>query len=137
MTWSRTIVGGQTFSGVLPMPAIKNGFYRQIAVLAYPLQHGAALPGMKGDSRVPIQLLKYKTASLETGISMPKSELLLDGAPAAPGEQDTELHDVIDLSAQVDEAGRTTWHPPSAGTWEILRVGYTDSDVRVSTSSDT
>src|ERR1035441_4553822 len=57
-------------------------------------------------------------------------------APATPGEQDTELHDVIDLSAQVDEAGHTTWHPPSAGTWEILRVGYTDSDVRVSTSSD-
>jgi hypothetical protein len=138
LTWSRTIVeDGKSFDGVLPMPPVKNGFYRQIAVLAYPLRHGAALPGMKGDSRAPIRSLRSKTASLETGISMPKSEPLLDDAPATPGEQDTELHDVIDLSAQVDEAGRTTWHPPGAGTWEILRVGYTDSDVRVSTSSDT
>jgi len=80
--------------------------------------------------------LKYKTASLETGISM-RSRSPAGRRAATPGEQDTELDDVIDLSAQVDEAGRTTWHPPSAGTWEILRVGYTDSDVRVSTSSDT
>ena len=79
LTWSRTIVeDGKSFDGVLPMPPVKNGFYRQIAVLAYPLRHGAALPGAKGDSRAPIRSLKYKTASLETGISMPKSEPLLD-----------------------------------------------------------
>jgi hypothetical protein len=136
LTWSRTVVQeGKSFDGVLPMPPISNGFYRQIAVLAYPLRHGAALPGMKGDGRAPIRSLEYKTASLETGISMPKSEPLLEDAPPVPGEQDTELKDVIDLSGQVDEAGRTTWRPPSKGAWEILRVGYTDSDARVSTSS--
>lgn len=137
LTWSRTIVEeGRSFDGVLRVPPITNSFYRQIAVLAYPLHHGAALPGMKGDSRPPIRSLKYKTASIETGISMPKSESLLGDAAPTPGEQDTELHDVIDLSMQVDEAGHTTWRPPAKGSWEILRVGYTDSDVRVSTSSD-
>jgi len=59
-------------------------------VLAYPLRHGASLPGSEGDTRAPIRLLKYKTASLETGISMPKSEPLLNDAPPTPGEQDTE-----------------------------------------------
>jgi len=136
LTWSRAIVeDGKSFDGALPQPPIKNGFYRQIAVLAYPLRHGTPLPGTMGDSRAPIQSLKSKTASVETGISMPKSEPLLDDAPSTPGEQDTELKDVIDLGAQVDEAGHTSWRPPSKGTWEILRVGYTDSDARVSTSS--
>ena len=38
LTWSRTIVeDGKSFDGVLPMPPVKNGFYRQIAVLAYPI----------------------------------------------------------------------------------------------------
>lgn len=138
LTWSRTTVGaGSSFNGALPMPPIKNGFYREIAVLAYPLRHGASLPGSEGDTRAPIRLLKYKTASLETGISMPKSEPLLNDAPPTPGEQDTELGNVINVTGLVDQAGRLTWHPPSAGTWEILRIGYTDSDTRVSTSSDT
>ena len=53
-----------------------------------------------------------------------------------PGEQDTELGNVINVTGLVHQAGRLTWHPPSAGTWEILRIGYTDSDTRVSTSSD-
>ena len=137
LTWSRTIVGhSKSFDGALAMPLVKNGFYRQIAVLAYPLRHGAALPGTMGDSRAPIRALRYKTASAETGISMPKSEPLLADSAPVPGEQDTELQDVIDVSAQVDEAGHTNWRPPSKGTWEILRVGYTDSDARVSTSSD-
>lgn len=137
LTWSRTTVeDGKSFDGVLPIPPIKNGFYRQIAVLAYPLRHGAALAGTMSDSRAPIRSLRYKTASLETGISMPKSEPLLEDAPPTPGEQDTDLQDVIDVSAQVDDAGHINWRPPPHGTWEILRIGYTDSDVRVSTSSD-
>src|SRR5579875_1591849 len=44
LTWSRTEVKTGGFDGVLPMPPVKNGFYRQIAVLAYPLHHGTALP---------------------------------------------------------------------------------------------
>ena len=138
LTWSRTIVeDGKNFDGILPMPPIKNGFYRQIAVLAYPLRHGPTLPGATGDSRAPIRSLRYKAASVETGISMPKSEFLLEDAASTPGEQDTDLNRVTDLSAQVDQTGRIDWRPPNKGAWEILRIGYTDSDVRVSTSSDT
>jgi hypothetical protein len=138
LTWSRvTVEDGKRFDGVLPMPAVQNGFYRQIAVLAYPLRHGPALPGAAGDSRMPIRSLDFKTASMETGISMPKSGFLLKDAAPTPGEHDTELKHEIDLSAQVDETGRINWSPPTNGVWEILRIGYTDSDARVSTSSDT
>ena len=136
LTWSRTVVAdGKSFDGVLPMPPTSNDFYSQIAVLAYPLTHGAPLPGQSGDARHPIQALRVKTASVETGFSMPPSEQLLTDALPVPGEQDTELQDVADLSAQVDRASHLNWRPPSQGTWEILRIGYTDSNARVSTSS--
>ena len=136
LTWSRTVVqDGKSFDGVLNMPQTKDGFYRQIAVLAYPLAHGAALPGATGAGRPAIRALRLKTAAAETGLSMPPSEPLLDDAPPTPGEQDTELQNVTDLSAQVDQAGHVTWRPPSHGAWEILRIGYTNSDARVSTSS--
>jgi hypothetical protein len=135
LTWSRTTVRKNGFDGVLPMPPIKNGFYRQIAVLAYPLAHGVAMPGEAGSGRSAIALLKYKTAAEETGISMEPSEPLLEDNPAVTGEEDTRLEDVVDLSAQTDASGKLTWRAPSKGAWEILRIGYTDSDARVSTSS--
>lgn len=135
LTWSRQPVDQGGFDGQLPMPPIKNGFYRQIAVLAYPLAHGAALPGEGGDMRKPISGLRFRTAEMETGGSMPDSEPLLDDVTSTPGEQDTVLASVIDISAQVDSNGSLHWRPPSPGAWELLRIGYTDSDARVSTAS--
>lgn len=135
LAWSRTEVGDSGFDGVLPMPPIKNGFYRQIAVLAYPLAHGAALPGEPGSGRASIEALEYKTAANETGISMAASEPLLEDNPSIKGEEDTRSQEVIDLSAQTGADGKVRWHPPAKGSWEILRIGYTDSDARVSTSS--
>jgi hypothetical protein len=136
LTWSRTVVeDGKSVDGVLPAPPVKNGFYRQIAVLAYPLAHGAALPGKADKQRPAIRSLRLKTASTETGISMAPSEVLMEDAPETPGEEDTELKDVADISSQVEASGHLSWRPPWEGSWEILRIGYTDSDARVSTSS--
>jgi len=127
LTWSRTIVeGGGKKTVALPAPRTENGFYRPIAVLAYPLRHGETLPGAPGDSRAPIGDLAFKTASRETGFSMPPAERVLrEGAPAA-GEQDAEVSDVIDLSARVGADGNLEWDFP-AGAWEVLRIGYSDS----------
>jgi len=135
LTWSRTTVDENGFSGKLPMPPVTNGFYRQIAVLAYPLAHGDALPGTPGSNRLPIKALRFKTAANETGFSMPPSEPLLEDRPPTAGEADTQLRDVVDLTSQSDQTGQISWHPPSNGEWEILRIGYTDSDALVSTSS--
>jgi hypothetical protein len=135
LTWSRTAVTGDAFDGTLPMPETKNGFYRQIAVLAYPLRHGIPLPGEGADARSPIRDLPEKSAAIETGFSMPPSEPLLEDNPSATGEEDANLKEIINLSADVDSSGHLRWTPPSKDAWEILRIGYTDSDVRVSTSS--
>lgn len=46
LTWSRTTVEGPVPVSIdLPAPPAREGFYREIAVLAYPLRHGAALAG--------------------------------------------------------------------------------------------
>jgi hypothetical protein len=56
-------------------------------------------------------------------------------SPQPPGEQDTALPQIINLTSKVASDGALTWTPPTAGEWEILRVGYTDSGAKVSTSS--
>jgi alpha-L-rhamnosidase len=136
LTWSRvTLTGPKTIAMILPEPAATNGFYRQIAVLAYPLRHGTALPGETvDDARKPIRALTMKSAAVETGFSMPDPIPLLQDFPATPGEQDTDLKDVRDISNAVQADGTLRWDVP-AGEWEILRIGYTDSGAKVSTSS--
>jgi hypothetical protein len=136
LTWSRAAVTNGLFDSTLPAPPIKNGFYRRIAVLAYPLAHGVALPGRNGDHRPAIAGLKFKIAAADTGFSMPPSETMLSDAHATAGEEDADLSSVLDISDKVDDAGRLHWIAPYSGSWEILTIGYTDSDARVSTSSD-
>jgi carboxylesterase type B len=134
LTWSRKIVHGPgPVSVQLDQPPMKNGFYRDIALLAYPLRHGAALAGNAG-ARQPIRDLRHKAAFLETGMSVPDSKPLLGDFPTVPGEQDFDLSEEVNLTAQMSPDGRVAFAVP-AGDWELLRIGYTSSDARVSTSS--
>ena len=137
LTFSRTILNPGTPSAVkLPLPPTKGDFYRQIAVLAYPLHRGPELPG-KDKDRKPLSQLDLKSSSGEGGFSMPDlSGLLTDETPTLL-DQDTELAEVKDISSQVDADGTLHWTPPtdSKDLWEVLRVGYTASGAKVSTSS--
>jgi hypothetical protein len=134
LTWSSTVVAVGKAPDKLPQPETKNGFYQQIAVLAYPLAHGASLPGKEG-ARPAIRQLRLKSAAAEGNFSMPHTENLLGAATGDPAEADASLSSVVDITSQVDATGHTTWHPPTSGPWEILRIGYTDSGAIVSTSS--
>lgn len=134
LTWSRVEVHGGNVHQQLPLPQIQNGFYREISVLAYPLKHGETLPGAAGSDRSAIRGLVFKSAAREAGFSMPDSTPLLHDVQAKPGEQDTDIAQVQDISAHVTSGGVLDWQVP-AGDWEILRIGYTDSDARVSTAS--
>lgn len=126
LTWSHTeVAGGRHISVKIDLPPIRNNFYRQIAVLAYPLANPQE-PVPPND-----RLLAYRTAAAETGFSMPPSGWMLT-PPDVP--TDTPLAAVKNLASQVAEDGTLTWDVP-AGSWEILRIGYTNSDARVSTSS--
>ena len=128
--------GGGAKTLQLPAPPIENGFYRQIAVLAYPLRHGAALAGRQGSGRAAIEDLAFKTASRETGLSMSHSSRVLRNAPSVAGEQDADVSQVVDVSAHVSADGVLRWTFP-AGTWEVLRIGYTDTSKHLTDAAGT
>ncbi len=133
LTWSRKVVHGPGAMDLeIATPTMKNGFYRDIALLAFPLRHGASLAGQ--DGRHPIRALRMKSASVESGFSVPDSKPLLADFPSLPGEQDFELNDEVNLTAKMSPDGKLAWTVPD-GDWELLRIGYTSSDARVSTSS--
>ena len=138
LTWSRTVVkAGSTDPVRIALPLAKNGFYRQIAVLAYPLHRGDSLAGEHGDTRKPLSALKAKSAAVEMGFSMPDADSLLTDAVPDKDEEDVALTEVLDITSRVDSDGTVHWNPQAGNiqSWELLRIGYTDSDARVSTSS--
>src|ERR1017187_936075 len=133
LVWSRVSVEGPAdLRRSLRPPDAPNGAYHDIAVLAYPLRHGAALPG----ERRPIRQLAIKRAAQEFGMSMPPTEPLLEDYPAVEGEQDASPADVRDVTSGLAPDGEFRWQVP-AGNWEILRMGYAASGAKVSTSSNT
>jgi len=138
LTWTRRVVHGPIAGPLqIDVPPSKNGFYKDIAVMAYPLKHGAPLPGdaRSADTRKPIRDLEVKSVFVEAGFSVPDSKPLLDDFPSVPGEQDLEISQEVDLTTKkLSYAGKLEWDVP-AGDWEVLRIGYTSSDARVSTSS--
>src|SRR5439155_12714246 len=115
LTWSRTTVRAADSGPVtLSFPPTKNGFYRQIAVLAYPLHHGTNLPGKNGDTRKPLSDLALKSAAAEGNFSMPDlTRLLVDASPEVGHDQDTDLLEMRDISSQIDTDGTVHWSPPA------------------------
>ncbi|MGD0832747.1 MAG: glycosyl hydrolase, partial [Terracidiphilus sp.] len=133
LTWSRTLAEkGETH---LSQPKPMNAFYQRIAVLAYPLRHGPMLAGKDGDSRAPRANLPQKSAAAENGGSTPPSAYLLFDVAGQPGDEDASVSDVRDVTQFVDANDTLHWNPPTPGPWEILTVGYTNSDVRLSPGS--
>ena len=140
LTYSRGTVVPGAASVVLPaMPETKFDFYQQIAVLAYPLHEGVALAGAKGSERKGLARLAFKASAVEAGFSMPDTTPLLgdDGVTSGAGGADMAASEVQDITASFDASGHSTWRPPSGSkeSWEILRVGFTASGAKVSTSS--
>ena len=134
LTWTRKVVHGPLAGPLqIDVPPSKNDFYKDIAVIAYPLKHGAALAG--ADDRKPIRDLKLKAVFAEAGFSVPDSKPLLADFPSVAGEEDFDASQEVDLTKQkMSFEGKLEWDVP-AGDWEILRVGYTSSNAKVSTSS--
>jgi len=154
LTFSRTDVhGGKPLDIAVPEPPIKNGFYRDIALLAYPLHHGRSLAPQvndgQGDQHTAAEqpadnqslspTLRFRTAAAESGFSMPDTSAMLDDGLSTVFKHDknfadASLTEVRTLRSQ--PGGRIHVDLPT-GEWEILRIGYTDSGAQVSTSSDT
>lgn len=128
--WSETRTpGGTNLTLLLPPPKARENFYRDTMVVAFHLRNGGPHPPLENWKQKALQ------ASLEP-FSAPDSSPLFAEFPAAPGEQDVDAKDVVDLTANLSAGGILHWDAP-AGDWQILRFGYTIGEhAYVSTSSD-
>ena len=132
LVWAELrISGGITLATKLERPTAREGYYRDLFVVAYRVNPD--LPA----GRKPIQNQAQK--ALLKGLvpfSAPVSTPLFQEYPATPGEQDTLAGDVIDLATNLAVDGTLRWDVP-AGEWEILRFGCTLNDAcHVSTCSE-
>lgn len=103
------IQGGKAFKGMLPQPPIKAGYYRDIAVLAFPTPKD----NTRIDKLEPKGLFGF---SYEYGQQ--------PDAKAVPASAVVPRDSIIDLTARLATGGELTWDAP-AGDWTILRIGHT------------
>jgi hypothetical protein len=130
LVWSEASVQGpQSLARLLERPNHAPAFYRDVAVLAYPVKAAA-------DTRRPLANWAQKALHKALHFSAPSTAPLFEELPSTTGEEDTHAGEVLDLSDRMDADGRLRWEVP-AGEWEILRFGCTLNDhCRVSTCSD-
>ena len=105
------VKGGGRVETRLGVPEKTNGFYEDIAVVAFPTPERAEIPDferrvfrLRGDERGPFPL-------------RPIAE------NAFSPRQCVERGSVIDLTLRMDADGRLVWNAPQ-GEWTVLRIGY-------------
>ena len=126
--WSEVLIeGSSTVKQSLPVPEHNFTYYRDICVLAYPASEKKERPAIKD--------LIAKTGARELGGSAPDCRFLLNDHPGMEGEEDAKLEEIQNLSDKMDAEGTLNWEAP-AGSWTVLRFGYTPTLVHVATSSD-
>lgn len=105
--WSETTCKGGKVGLNLPMPKIKDNWYRDEAVIAVPAEYAA---GMIPD--LDTKVLLANKAMLITPSVFPEAAQVLD-----PGQ-------VIDLTSDMDASGYLRSRLPE-GEWTVIRFGYT------------
>ncbi len=121
------VKGGETFAGGLPLPESPNGYYRDIAVLAFPTpKERAAWEDFDMQvfrSRGP----KSIGGKVEGGPTLPKpiTDRIL------PPESCVARRDIVDLTGAMDGTGRLAWTAPArCEEWTVLRIGCVSNGAR-------
>ena len=112
VVYSETLVEGPTrFDETLPQPQVVAGYYRDIAVLAFPTP---------GDYRIPD--IDGKAAYVRRDVA-PRANY-----DEVPAEQTINRGRILDLTANMGQDGRLSWDAPE-GNWTVLRLGHTPTGV--------
>ena len=107
------VKGGVRFDGALPLPARTNGFYEDIAVLAFPTP-AAQMKWKDFDWQV------FRRRGAEHAPVLPE-KLTEANVPRAAC---VAKGDIVDLTAKV-HGGHLTWEAPATRSdWTVLRIGY-------------
>ena len=117
LVWTETRATGPAhFSGVLPRTAQDNGFYRDIAVLAFPTPAAE----LAGNSLRIADLAKKIFADRH------KNDFRYDRlakTPEAAEGQSVNRVAIVDISSSMAADGHLDWQVPN-GDWTILRFGF-------------
>jgi hypothetical protein len=128
------VTGPQHFKAKLPLPKSDKQFYRDVAIQSFPVSVNQSTnqSGMSG-----VLALKALSNTVN-GMSSTReiNEAVLQPMPAeAPGTA-IFTASIIDLTARCTAEGDLEWEVP-AGTWKILRTGFTLTGAKTSCSSPT
>jgi hypothetical protein len=102
------VKGPTKFDGKLPQPETRAGYYRDIAVLAFPTP--------KGELR--IENLRAKATYDRANNIVPARDR------PVPPESVIKRTSIINLTDRLQPDGRLVWDVPE-GDWTILRIGHT------------
>ena len=122
LTWSEIEVeGGRQVDTLLTQPATELGYYKDIAVLAFPSFKNGKPVGFSD-----WQLLNNSVFNHKGLIDIKEYDK----------EQIIRPEDVIDLTKLVDLKGHLNWSAPS-GNWTIVRLGHTSTGRKNCAAPDT
>ena len=119
--------GGERLDRVLPVPEVADGFYRDIAALAFPTPKARA-----AWEDFDMQVFRARGprnigGKVEGGPTLPKA---LTARMLSP-ESCVARGDVIDLTKAMDGKGRISWTAPAhCAEWTVLRFGYVSNGAR-------
>jgi alpha-L-rhamnosidase len=124
VTSEMQVPGGKKFEEELPKPLVIDGFYRDIAVLAFPT------PMDPTNLSYRIENLSDKGVFPERQRGQPNSSGRATPDSIIPPESVIARGKIVDLTAQMDGSGKLTWEVPSlpgspSGEWTIIRFGHT------------
>jgi hypothetical protein len=111
VVWTETdLQGPRRFDAKLAQPAADHGYFRDIAVLAFPAPGTYRIADIKGKA-----LYERKDVPPAAEAKLPPGMVI---APAR----------ITDLTARMDKDGHLAWDVP-AGKWTIMRFGHTGTGV--------
>ena len=114
----RTLTGGAAFDGVLKTPETIAGYYRDVAVIAFPTPPASPL----------ISNLPFKAGYI-TNVGEDRARQGVPPMPidlhALPSDAVVPVDAIVDLTSRFRN-GQLDWTPP-AGNWTILRFGHTST----------
>lgn len=133
LVFSKTVMNGGESGAKVPKPAVRLGFYRDIAVLAFPVDDKSVAPE-------PIQFLENKIGSTDrrhtTDCRYELDNRERDDAKDHPVPYLVPSRSIRNVSSLLRGDGILDWKCPS-GKWMVLRIGYTCTDRKVAFCSAT
>lgn len=122
LTWSEIeLSGGKQLDTLLPQPTTELGYYKDVAVLAFPSFKNGKPVGFSNWSQL------NNSAFNHTG---------LINIQEYDKEQVINPADIIDLTKQTDVEGHLHWNAP-IGNWTIIRLGHTSTGRKNCAAPDT